>query len=396
MRYISLCSGVEAASVAWHELGWTPVAFAEFEAFPSGVLAHRWPKVPNVGDITKVDWKSYRGKTDLIVGGPPCQAFSVAGLRNSLSDARGNLTLLYTRIIHEIEPKFFIYENVPGLLNTKDNAFGCLLAGLSGSDAPLRPSDFGGEGNKWTGAGVVAGKKYSLAWRTLDAQFFGVPQRRRRVFIVGYLGDWRVAAKILFELEGLPRNSAPSGEAGEGPAARSGQGAESGGGKARGKSHWDGRPTHPSLGQCAKSSGGIGASNQEVFAQGGGGLVPHPASFTPAAHGVYKEGVGSVRASGGDCGMGSENIIAFSSKDHGGDAGHVAPTLRAGGHVSSHANAGAPPAVVVPKVRTYSAPAIGFIKDDHLAGTLAKNNGSSGETQNAAFVLHESAAADIL
>lgn len=212
MKFLSLFSGIEAASVAWAPLGWEAVAFSEVAPFPSAVLAHRFPGVPNLGDMTKVDWSAYRGKVDLMAGGPPCQAFSIDGLRKSMEDARGNLSLAYVRAIQSVSPRWCLTENVPGWLNTPDNAFGCFLAGLVGADAPLLPFDRGGA---WPSAGVATGPRYGVAWRVLDAQYFGVPQRRRRVFVVGHLGDWRPAAEVLFESEGLRGNLAEGGEEGE-------------------------------------------------------------------------------------------------------------------------------------------------------------------------------------
>lgn len=179
MKYISVCSGIEAATVAWHSLGWAPVAFAEIEPFPAAVLQHHWPHVPNLGDMTKIDGRQYRGKVDILVGGTPCQAFSIAGLRKGLEDARGNLTLTFVELADAIQPPFVLWENVPGVLSSKDNAFGCFLGGLSGSDGPLLPP-----GGRWTDAGCVSGPIRSIAWRVLDAQYFGVAQRRRRVFVV--------------------------------------------------------------------------------------------------------------------------------------------------------------------------------------------------------------------
>ena len=161
MRYISVFSGIEAASAAWEPLGWEPVAFAEIDEFPSAVLRARYPNVPNLGDITKVDWRPYRGTADIVVGGSPCQAFSIAGKRQGLMDERGQLMLEYVRAVAEIEPEWFLWENVPGVLSQdKGRAFGTLL----------REMDELG---------------YGMAWRILDAQFFGVAQRRRRVFLVG-------------------------------------------------------------------------------------------------------------------------------------------------------------------------------------------------------------------
>jgi len=181
MRYISLFSGIEAASVAWGSLGWTPVAFAEIDPFASAVLAHHWPDVPNVGDVTVHDWSQYRGKCDLVIGGSPCQAFSVAGLRNSLSDARGNLTLSFVEACNAIDPPFVVWEQVPGVLSTADNAFGCFLGGMVGAPEPLQS---GHKRGKWPDAGMAVGPQRAAAWGTLCAQYFGVPQRRRRIFCV--------------------------------------------------------------------------------------------------------------------------------------------------------------------------------------------------------------------
>jgi len=231
MNFISMASGIEAASVAFGPLGWTPVAFSEIEKFPSSVLAHHYPDVPNVGDLAAFDWSVYRDKVDAVCAGFPCQAFSIAGLGKSLEDDRGNLSLVGVKAIRLIRPRWVLLEQVPGVLSKPDNPFGCILAGLCGADAPLLP---GTKNGKWSGSGIVlpASKDgYGLAWRILDAQYFGVPQRRRRVFVVGYLGDWKPAAEVLFELEGLRRDTAAGGEAGEGVAS----GSESGVGA-------DGRP----------------------------------------------------------------------------------------------------------------------------------------------------------
>jgi DNA (cytosine-5)-methyltransferase 1 len=208
VRYVSLFSGVEAASLAWEPLGWEPVAFAEIEPFPSAVLAHMWPDVPNLGDVTKVDWSKYRGAVDLVVGGSPCQAFSVAGKREGLMDARGQLMLEYVRAVAEIEPRWFLWENVPGVLSQdRGRAFGTLL----------REMDELG---------------YGMAWRVLDAQFFGVAQRRRRVFLVGCSrGGGGAAAAVLFEPESVPGNTQTSKQKREALASDArGRAAGSGGG----------------------------------------------------------------------------------------------------------------------------------------------------------------------
>ena len=130
MRFLSVCSGIEAASVAWHSLGWTPVAFSEIEPFPSAVLAHHYPNVPNWRDMTKFkEWPS--ADVDVLVGGTPCQAFSVAGLRQGLADPRGNLTLTFLAIAERYRPQWVVWENVPGVLSDRTGAFGALLGGLA-------------------------------------------------------------------------------------------------------------------------------------------------------------------------------------------------------------------------------------------------------------------------
>jgi DNA (cytosine-5)-methyltransferase 1 len=190
VRYLSVCSGIEAATVAWHSLGWEAAAFAEIEAFPAAVLAHHYPAVPNYGDMTKhKEWDL--GAIDLLVGGTPCQSFSVAGLRKGLDDPRGNLMLTYLAIADQRRPRWLVWENVPGVLSSNGG------------------KDFG------TFLGALAELGYGFAYRVLDAQYFGVAQRRRRVFVVGYLGDWRPAAAVLFEPESLRGDSAPSREKGK-------------------------------------------------------------------------------------------------------------------------------------------------------------------------------------
>jgi DNA (cytosine-5)-methyltransferase 1 len=191
MKYGSVCSGVEAATAAWHPLGWTPQWFSEIEKFPSAVLAHRYPDVPNLGDMTQFkEWPIDRS-IDLLVGGTPCQSFSVAGLRKGLDDPRGNLMLTYLAIAAQYQPKWLVWENVPGVLSSQ------------------RGRDFG------TFLGALGQLGYGFAYRVLDAQYFGVAQRRRRVFVVGYLGDWRRAAAVLFERESMSGHPAPSREAGQ-------------------------------------------------------------------------------------------------------------------------------------------------------------------------------------
>lgn len=219
MKYGSVCSGIEAASKAWEPLGWKPSWFSEIEPFPSAVLAHHWPEVTNLGDMTKIADAVRAGEVeapDVLVGGTPCQAFSIAGLREGLSDERGQLTLSYVELANAIDDKrrergedeaIIVWENVPGVLSSKDNAFGCFLAGLAGESSELQPA-----GGKWTHAGCVSGPERVIAWRVLDAQFFGVAQRRRRVFVVASARKGFDPAAVLFELDSVRRDSAPRRE----------------------------------------------------------------------------------------------------------------------------------------------------------------------------------------
>jgi len=255
MKYLSVCSGIEAATVAWHSLGWEPLAFSEIEPFPRKVLAHHYPDVPCHGDFTVLRDQNWITDANLLVGGTPCQAFSVAGLRQSLSDDRGNLTLEFVRLADAIDnirrsrgdkPCTIVWENVPGVLSVQDNAFGCFLAALVGNDAPLVPT-----GGRWTNAGLVVGPKRSAAWRVFDAQYFGVAQRRRRVFVVAGAGDGFDPAEVLFEREGMRRDTPPSREARE-----------------------------------------------------------NLAVFTSGSIGGYRQGFGTLRANGGDLGGGSEHLVA--------------------------------------------------------------------------------------
>jgi DNA (cytosine-5)-methyltransferase 1 len=282
VRYGSVCSGIEAASVAWEPLGWTPAWFCEIDPFPSAVLAHHYPQVTNHGDFTKLIDSAHPvhadGSIDLLVGGTPCQAFSVAGLRQGLADARGGLTLEFLRLVRTCAPRWVVWENVPGVLSQDGGrAFGAFLGGLE---------DLG----------------YGWAYRVLDAQYVrvdgypgAVPQRRQRVFVVAHSGgDFARAAAVLLEPEGVHRNSPTSREARQGTTGgidlgfevcgTLSDGAHHGGGlngqdAYTGRilpvagSHWD-HPMnpHPAITQ-AHNAGGIGASNQEIFSQRGSGLV---------------------------------------------------------------------------------------------------------------------------
>lgn len=181
MKYISIFSGIEAATVAWQPLGWKPIAFSEIDPFPSAVLQHHYPNIPNLGDITKIDWSPYVGAADIVVGGSPCQSFSIAGKREGLAGASG-LMFEYVRAVRELRPRWFVWENVPGALSSERGG-GAYRQLLSEMDA----------------------LGYGLAWRVLDAQFFGVAQRRERVFLVGSLGTM-CSAEVLFERESMSWN----------------------------------------------------------------------------------------------------------------------------------------------------------------------------------------------
>jgi DNA (cytosine-5)-methyltransferase 1 len=199
MKFLSVCSGIEAASCAWD---WEAVAFSEIEKFPSQVLSHHYPETPNWGDMTKFkEWPD--ANVDVLVGGTPCQSFSVAGLRKGLDDPRGNLMLTYLAIAAKYRPKWVVWENVPGVLSSNGGLdFASFLRGL-------------GECG------------YGFAYRVFDAQYFGVPQRRRRVFVVGCLGDWRSAAAVLFEQHSLQGHPAPSREKRKSATSTIGKGAAS-------------------------------------------------------------------------------------------------------------------------------------------------------------------------
>ncbi len=184
MIFGSVCSGIEAASVAWEPLGWRSAWFSEIEKFPSAVLAHHYPNVPNLGDMTKITKRREfnERRIDLLVGGTPCQSFSIAGLREGMADPRGNLSLVFLGILNKVRPRWVVWENVTGMLSSDGGeAFGSFVGGM-------------------------AKLGYGLSWRVLDAQYFGVPQRRRRVFVIGYFGDWRPPAGVLFEQESLRRH----------------------------------------------------------------------------------------------------------------------------------------------------------------------------------------------
>ena len=312
MRYLSICSGIEAASVAWHPLGWRPAAFAEIDAFPSAVLAHRFPDVPNLGDITKFkDWPD--ADVDVLVGGTPCQSFSVAGLRKGLDDPRGNLMLTFGAIAARYRPRWLVWENVPGVLSSHGGRdFGSFL-------------------------GMLGQIGYGFAYRVLDAQYVrvdgygrAVPQRRQRVFVVGCLGDWRRAAAVLLERESLRGDPAPGRKARQDVAGTITGGAAS---NSPGAGYEQGRIVAGTLQCSGKAAGSATQQDAEsgLLVAFGGNCTSGPIEVATACRAKGGSGHGDFE---------SETFIAFSCKDHGADAGQVSPTLRAMGHGASHANAG--------------------------------------------------------
>ena len=228
VRYATVCSGIEAMSVAAGPLGWTPVFFSEIHPFANAVLKHHYPHVANVGDMLNIRGSDYEGKIDLLAGGTPCQSFSKAGLRKGLADPRGQLTPAFARLAYGARVPWLIWENVPGLLSDdQGKTFARVLHAFTG--LPLRVPEGG-----WKNAGAVRGAPgcYSLAWRVLDCQHcrvdgypHGLPQTRRRIWAVGHLGDWRAPAEILLgdvpvealsgtvRLPGDPDTAAPAGSA---------------------------------------------------------------------------------------------------------------------------------------------------------------------------------------
>jgi len=358
LRYLSVCSGIEAATVAWRPLGWKTVAFAEIEKFPSAVLAHYYPEVPNLGDITRfAEWPD--ADFDVLVGGTPCQSFSVAGLRAGLADPRGNLALTYLAIADRYRPEWIVWENVPGVLSSG------------------RGRDFG------TFLGALGKLGYGWAYRSLDAQYFGLAQRRKRVFVVGHLGDWRRAAAVLFDGESLSGNPPPRREAGQRPAPTIASRPTGGGGlgtdfdcdggliantitssyaKNRGAAGGKHSMPHNLISMALNAHAGRMDGESETFVthalradgfdageDGTGRGTPLVArAFTQNCRSEVREigGDGSiVGALAANAGAQQQNYVAFISKDHGADAGDLSPTLRAMGHAGSHANAGGQVAV---------------------------------------------------
>ncbi len=326
MIYGSVCSGVESASLAWEPLGWKPAFFSEIEKMPRAVLRHHWPNVPLHGDFRKITRKDIRdvGSIDLLVGGTPCQDFSVAGLRKGLAGDRGTLTIEFVRLAKRLRPQWLVWENVPGVLSAdKGEAFGIFLRAL-------------GECG------------YGFAYRVLDAQHYGVPQRRRRVFVVGYFGDWRPPAAVLFERESLSGDSAPRQKSGEDVAGTitsrtsgGGDGPEQGYGANLGFL----QVLAPTL--DARS----GRSGENSFATSGG-LVSH--TLRGEGHDASEDGTGRgiplvigptvsskwAKGTGGPSGDECYNLVTFDSKGTQVEtrSDGIAPTLRSMGANAGNAN----------------------------------------------------------
>ncbi|PTA90975.1 DNA (cytosine-5-)-methyltransferase [Kluyvera sp. Nf5] len=347
MKYGSVCSGIEAASVAWESLGWKPAWFAEIEKFPSAVLSVHWPDVANLGDMTKIAAAVRAGEVeapDVLVGGTPCQAFSIAGLRNGLADSRGQLTLSYVELANAIDDKrlergeneiIIVWENVPGVLSSKDNAFGCFIGALAGEDCELHPA-----GGKWSNAGCVYGPSRIVAWRVLDAQFFGVAQRRRRVFIIASARKEFNPAEVLFEFDGVRRDTPPRREPQSAVAALT----------ARGVGTCGADDNQAQAGHLIAFGGGNTSGNIDVAAclTAKGQRIDFEVE-TFAVHGTQDPDTNYELVHTLGRNNGQENAcIAFSYKDHGADATvDLAPTMRAGNHDVSHANSGQPPAICI-------------------------------------------------
>ena len=389
MKYISICSGIEAATVAWHGMGWQPLAFSEIEPFPSAVLGHHYPDVPNLGDMTDyLNWpEELLLECELLVGGTPCQAFSVAGKRESLGDERGNLSLVFCNLYHHINeirrrhgrpPAIVVWENVPGVLSTKDNAFGCFLAGIMGLDEAVQT-----ESGKWHKAGFLSGETVRVGYRIIDAQYFGVAQRRRRVFLVAVpcelvasFGERACPSEILSLRESVLGDPPARGAAWEGVArttaaslTSSGRGVERCG-ESRGQddvvvscpatartltqrmhkgfdSTLDSQTPVVTFGEDVARTLSARHDSSPCADRGMDVVAFHPTQdpISTADGSTHSMGCGSKQ---GCC----TQAVAFTAKDSGADASRdVSPTMRAMGHSGSHANGGGQLAVAFTKAK---------------------------------------------
>jgi DNA (cytosine-5)-methyltransferase 1 len=343
MIYGSVCSGIEAATVAWRHLGWRAAWYAEIDPFASAVLAYRFPEVHNFGDFTQIAADA-AGAIDLLVGGTPCQSFSLAGRRLGLDDPRGNLTMEFLRLAARARPRWVVWENVPGVLSIDGGrTFGTVLRTLA---------DLG----------------YGLAYRVLDAQFFGVPQRRRRVFVVGCTGGWQAAAAVLFERESLRRDLAPRRQSGAEIAGTLEARASTGG--------FD-PGAHGAASGHLIAARIVGQSVSAKWAKRGSG--PSGSEYhNLVAHTLRGEGFDATEDGSG---KGIPLAVAFSCKDYGADATEdVTPTLRAMGHNGSHPNAGGQLAAVIFESRFARN---GRGAPDVVAPPLKAQSGTSGRGDGA-------------
>ncbi|KGK96199.1 cytosine methyltransferase [Pseudomonas syringae pv. tomato] len=374
LQYGSVCSGIEAATAAWHPLGMEPVWFAEIEPFPSAVLAHHYPRTPNLGDMTKLGALVLAGKIDapdVLVGGTPCQAFSVAGMRQGMLDPRGALTIKYVELADAVDhvrtsrnqpESIIVWENVPGVLSDKGNAFGCFLGALAGEDCELQPP-----GKRWKDAGCVYGPKRTIAWRILDAQYFGLAQRRRRVFLVASARADLDPIAVLFEREGVRRDTAPRRGEGQDVTGTLAARASGGGGLGTDMDLSGGiqitapLTTNPYGDHESRESLLVVAGTLQAGGKAAGSATQQDAeSGLLVVHGTQDPSFSDSLAFALGRNSGQENVLAFSCKDHGADAGQLAPTLRAMGHAASHANAGGQVAVCVTGDVTHTLKAEGF------------------------------------
>jgi len=338
MIYGSVCSGVGAPELAWHGLGWRASFMSEIDKFPRAALQHHWPDVALHGDFTTIQDGDYE-PIDLLVGGTPCQSFSVAGLRGGMDDDRGNLALEYLRLAQRLRPKWLVWENVPGVLSSNEGRdFGSILGGMA---------ELG----------------YGWAYRILDAQYFGVPQRRRRVFVVGYLGDWRRAAAVLFERHSLSGDPAPRREAGEGIASTLEGSSQSGGFRT---TDLDNSGAFiPEVSPALKSRDYKGASSDGDGDGDGAPLIPEVADpITAHEQRTYTHEGTNFRL---------RNVIAFSGKDDGHDAGGISPTLRGMSEVDGNANAGGQVAVAIAENQR------GEVREMDTVSSLNEGGGKPGQ-----------------